>query len=150
MQIIKDQQLIENTWSFIEDDAPLPEGDITVSLPRWLSEKEQLRQRSGKTGVRLVPGDQTESLCADFDKIDLIELDFPIFGDGRLFSVARLLRSRDAYRGEIRAVGQYLPDQVFYLSRVGINAFDLSSQNDADLVLAAMSQFSVRYQASPN
>ncbi|WNB75641.1 DUF934 domain-containing protein [Methylomonas koyamae] len=150
MQIIKDQQLIENTWSFIEDDAPLPAGDITVSLPRWLSEKEELLQRSGRTGIRLVPGDQTESLCADFDKIDLIELDFPIFGDGRLFSVARLLRSRDAYRGEIRAVGQYLPDQVFYLSRVGINAFDLSSQNDADLVLAAMSQFSVRYQASTN
>ncbi len=150
MQIIKDQQLIDNTWRFIEDGASLPSGDITVSLQRWLSEKAQLLERSGKTGVRLVPGDQTESLRADLDKIDLIELDFPIFGDGRLFSVARLLRSRDVYRGEIRAVGQYLPDQVFYLSRVGINAFDLSSQNDADLVLAAMSQFSVRYQTSTN
>lgn len=150
MQIIKDQQLIDNTWRFIEDGAPLASGDITVSLQRWLSEKMQLLERSGKTGVRLVPGDQTDSLRADLDKIELIELDFPIFGDGRLFSVARLLRSRDAYRGEIRAVGQYLPDQVFYLSRVGINAFDLSSQNDADLVLAAMSQFSVRYQTSTN
>ncbi|MCQ8183596.1 DUF934 domain-containing protein [Methylomonas sp. SURF-1] len=150
MQIIKDQQLIDNTWTFIEDDAPLPEGDITVSLLRWLSEKERLLERGGKIGVRLAPGDQTDSLRPELDKIDLIELNFPIFGDGRLFSVARLLRSRDAYQGEIRAVGQYLPDQVFYLSRVGINAFDLSGQNNTDLVLAAMNQFSVRYQASSN
>ena len=150
MQIIKDQQLINNTWTFIEDATPLPSGDITVSLQRWLNEKTQLLERDGKVGIRLVPGEQLDALSPDLDKIDLIELNFPIFGDGRLFSVARLLRSRDGYQGEIRAVGQYLPDQVFYLSRVGINAFDLSSQNDADLVLAAMNQFSVRYQPSTN
>ncbi|TPQ24511.1 DUF934 domain-containing protein [Methylomonas sp. EFPC3] len=150
MQIIKDQQLINNTWTFIEDAAPLPSGDITVSLQRWLSEKAQLLERNSKVGIRVAPGEQLDALNSDLDKIDLIELNFPIFGDGRLFSVARLLRSRDGYQGELRAVGQYLPDQVFYLSRVGINAFDLSSQNDADLVLAAMNQFSVRYQSSTN
>ncbi len=150
MQIIKDQQLINNTWTFIEDATPLPSGDITVSLQRWFNEKAQLLERDGKVGIRLAPCEQLDALSPDLDKIDLIELNFPIFGDGRLFSVARLLRSRDGYQGEIRAVGQYLPDQVFYLSRVGINAFDLSSQNDADLVLAAMNQFSVRYQPSTN
>lgn len=151
MQIIKDRQLIENTWTFIGDDSPLAEtGDVTVTLTRWLANKDQLLKRSGKTGVRLNPSDQIESLTDDLPNIDVIELNFPIFGDGRLFSQARLLRSRDGYQGEIRAVGDYLPDQVFYLSRVGVNAFEFADPNHIQEALAAMNNFSVRYQASTN
>ncbi|OQW73355.1 MAG: oxidoreductase [Proteobacteria bacterium ST_bin11] len=151
MQIIKDRELVENTWSFIGDDSPLPEsGDITVTLLRWLADKEQLLKRSGKNGVRLKPADQIAPLADDLSTISLIELDFPIFGDGRLFSQARLLRSRDGYKGEIRAVGDYLPDQVFYLARVGVNAFQFAEQNQIEEALAAMNNFSVRYQASTN
>ena len=151
MQIIKDQQLVENTWTFIADDSALGDaGDITVSLDRWIADRETLLSRTGKVGVRLAPGKDIEALRADLTKISLIELDFPSFGDGRLFSIARLLRSRDAYQGEIRAVGQYLADQVFYLSRVGVNAFVFSSPDDTNIALAAMNDFSVRYQASTN
>ncbi|WKJ90848.1 DUF934 domain-containing protein [Methylomonas montana] len=151
MQIIKDQQLVENTWTFIADDCAFDDsGDITVTLARWLADKDQLLKRPGKTGVRLNPSNQIESLAADLANIALIELDFPMFGDGRLFSQARLLRNRDGYQGEIRAVGQYLPDQVFYLSRVGVNAFEFSNPDDINLALEAMNDFSVRYQASTN
>jgi len=151
MQIIKDRQLVENTWTFVADDSPLPEnGDITVTLARWLADKEQLIKRSSQTGVRLIPSDQIEPLTNDLSKIGVIELNFPIFGDGRLFSQARLLRSRDGYQGEIRAVGDYLPDQVFYLARVGVNAFEFSDPNHIQEALAAMNNFSVRYQASTN
>lgn len=151
MQIIKDRQLVDNTWTFIADDSPLPEnGDITVTLARWLADKEQLLKRPGKAGVRLNPSEQIELLAGDLAKIGVIELNFPIFGDGRLFSQARLLRSRDGYKGEIRAVGDYLPDQVFYLSRVGVNAFEFADPNHIQEALAAMNNFSVRYQASTN
>jgi len=151
MQIIKDQQLVANTWTFIADDAPFGDSDdITVSLNRWLTDQEQLGKRSGKTGIRLIPGDQIDPIAADLANIELIELSFPIFGDGRLFSLARLLRNRDGYQGEIRAVGDFLPDQVFYLSRVGINAFEFSNPEHIKTGLAAMNDFSVRYQASTN
>ena len=151
MQIIKDRQLTENTWTYVADDAPVDHSsDIIVSLTRWLADKESLSQRTGKTGIRINPGDAVESVNADLGKISLIELNFPIFGDGRPFSHARLLRSRDGYTGEIRAVGDYLPDQVFYLSRVGVNAFEFANPDHLKSALAAMDSFSVRYQESTN
>ncbi len=148
MPIIKDQQIIDNTWTYLADDRPLVNGDITVSLKRWLDDKQQLLAHAGKVGVRFVPSDQLELSSDDLSKLKLIELSFPSFGDGRVFSQARLLRSKYGYQGEIRAVGQYLPDQVFYLSRVGVSAFEFEKSGDLQTALSALNDFSVRYQAS--
>jgi uncharacterized protein (DUF934 family) len=148
MPIIKDQQISENTWQFVADDAPLADGDITVTLQRWTQDKTQLMQRSAKVGVRLAPVDLVDALSDDLSSISLIELNFPAFTDGRSFSQARLLRSRYSYQGEIRAVGNYMPDQVFYLHRVGVNAFEFNSAKDIDLAMSAVNDFSVRYQPS--
>lgn len=148
MPIIKDQQISENTWHFVADDAPLADGDITVTLQRWTQDKAQLMQHSAKVGIRLGPADLVDALIDDLSAISLIELNFPAFTDGRSFSQARLLRSRYGYQGEIRAVGNYMADQVFYLHRVGVNAFEFNSAKDIDLAISAVNDFSVRYQAS--
>ena len=148
MPIIKDQQISENTWRFVADDAPLADGDITVTLQRWTQDKAQLMQHSAKVGIRLGPADLVDALIDDLSAISLIELNFPAFTDGRSFSQARLLRSRYGYQGEIRAVGNYMADQVFYLHRVGVNAFEFNSAKDIDLAISAVNDFSVRYQAS--
>ncbi len=151
MQIIKDKQLVDNHWTFVDDESDLSSsGDITVTLDRWESHKQQLAHRTGKTGIRLNPGDHTEELAGTLKDVELIELNFPVFTDGRPFSHARLLRSRLGYKGEIRAVGNFLPDQVFYLSRVGVNAFELENQEQIPLALSCMDDFSVRYQDSSN
>jgi uncharacterized protein (DUF934 family) len=148
MPIIKDQQISENTWSFIADDTPVTDGNITVTLQRWLQDKAQLMQHTGKVGVRLAPGDLLATLADDLPSISLIELNFPAFTDGRCFSQARLLRSCYGYPGEIRAVGNYMADQVFYLHRVGVNAFEFNQIKDIELALLAINDFSVRYQPS--
>ena len=149
MQIIKDKQLVDNTWTFVDDDSEFGNsGDITVSLNRWESHRQQLAHRTGRTGIRLAPGDHTEELAGTLNGVELIELDFPVFTDGRAFSHARLLRSRLGYKGEIRAVGRFLTDQIFYLTRVGVNAFQLENQDQIPLALSAMDDFSVKYQAS--
>ncbi len=149
MPIIKDQHISENTWTFVADDAPITEGDITVSLPRWLADKDQLVKHKGKVGLRLTSTDSAPALdSTDWQAISLIELDFPAFTDGRLFSIAQLLRSRDKYAGEIRATGKFLTDQVFYLHRVGVDAFEFAENKDCELALKALNDFSVRYQAS--
>lgn len=150
MPVIKNQQITENTWNFVADDQPLPpQGDITVSLTRWQQEQSQLQQHAGQIGIRLQSADQLDSLSCN-DKIALVELNFPSFGDGRLFSLARLLRDQFAYGGEIRATGNYLADQVYYLHRVGVDAFEFEEDKDVQVALAAVNDFSVCYQPSTN
>ncbi len=148
MQIIKDKQIIDDSWSYIADDAELKDGDISVSLARWKSDKQQLLQSNGKKGVRIGPADSIGEIAADLKDIQLVELDFPAFADGRIFSHAWLLRGRYNYQGEIRATGHFMRDQVYYLSRVGVNAFSLEKSEDLPVALANLNDFTVNYQKS--
>jgi uncharacterized protein (DUF934 family) len=148
MQIIKDRQIIDDSWSFVADDAELKSGNISVSLARWLKDKQQLINSSDMIGVRIGPADSVSDIGDDLKNITLIELDFPAFADGRMFSHAWLLRGRYNYQGEIRATGHFMPDQVFYLSRVGVNAFNLEKPNDLPAALSTLNDFTVNYQKS--
>ncbi|MFI3186962.1 MAG: DUF934 domain-containing protein [Methylococcaceae bacterium] len=148
MQIIKDRQIVDDSWSYVADDAQLRAGNISVSLARWNKDKQQLLKSHEKVGVRIGPADSVADLAADLTGIQLIELDFPVFADGRIFSHAWLLRGRYNYQGEIRATGHFMADQVFYLSRVGVNAFSLEKTEDLPAALSALNDFTVTYQKS--
>lgn len=150
MQIIKDKQIVDDNWSYVADDEDLKAGDISVSLARWQQDKAQLLTHEGKLGVRIGPADVVADLAPDLNAIQLIELDFSDFADGRSFSQAWLLRGRYYYSGEIRATGHYMTDQVFYLSRVGVNAFNPEKVEDLPIVLANLNDFTVKYQGSIN
>ena len=150
MQIVKDKQLIDNSWKYVADDAELVDGDITISLLRWEKDHQQLLGHEGKLGLRIAPNDSVDEMAANLKGIDLVELDFPDFADGRLFSHAWYLRSRFGYQGEIRATGHFMPDQVFYLSRVGVNAFAPEKVEYLPFVLTNLNDFTVEYQNSIN
>jgi uncharacterized protein (DUF934 family) len=151
MQVVKNKQLVENTWVYLpEAEALVVNGDVVVSLARWQQERPQLLSHNGKCGIRLVPSDTLEGMVGDLSYFDLVELSFPELADGRLFSLAWLLRGRYGYKGEIRAVGSYLPEQVFYLSRVGVDAFVPNREVDIHAILAGLQDFSVAYQTSIN
>lgn len=143
MQIIKNNQLIENHWTYLEDDAPVVAGNICVSLSRWQAEKAELSKHAGNLGVRLSSTDDIASLGADLGLFALVELNFTDFMDGRSFSQAYLLRNRYRFQGEIRATGKYLADQAFYLSRVGVNAFEPEKLQQTH---ATLNDFTVFYQ----
>jgi uncharacterized protein (DUF934 family) len=81
-------------------------------------------------------------------RLNLIEVQFPKVVDGRGYSLAYLLRNRLNYTGELRAVGDFTRDQLFYLQRTGFNAMTLRAGEDAQDALAAFRTFSVRYQGS--
>jgi uncharacterized protein (DUF934 family) len=148
MQIIKDRQIVDDNWIYVTDDAELKDGSISVSLARWTKDKQQLLKSNGKIGDRIGPADSVADIAPDLKDLPLIELDFPAFADGRIFSHAWLLRGRYNYQGEIRATGHYMPDQVFYLSRVGVNAFTLEKSEDLPVALSMLNDFSVTYQKS--
>ena len=148
MKIIKDKQIVDDNWTHVSDNDTITPGDITLSLARWKKEKSALNKHAGKIGIRLSPADPIEDTADDLSSISLIALEFPAFTDGRSFSQARILRNRYHYKNEIRALGDFMPDQVFYLSRVGVNAFQLKDPAQLDAALATMTDFTVQYQAS--
>ena len=150
MQIIKDSQVTNDSWEYLPDDADLNTGDIILSVARLKTASPSLLNRDGKIGVRLLPSDSVPAIAEFLPNLALIELYFPELADGRLFSHAWLLRNRYGYKGEIRATGHFLPDQVFYLSRVGVNSFYPENVTDLTSTLAGLKDFSVNYQPSVN
>ncbi|MGH8551564.1 MAG: DUF934 domain-containing protein [Methylococcales bacterium] len=148
MQVIKDQEIIEDHWLHIADD-PIPaEGRISVSAARWKAERENLLARDGELGLRISPVDQIDDFAGDLQHFQLIGLEFPTFTDGRLFSIAAILRRHYYYQGEIRALGGFIRDQIFFLSRVGVNSFEMNDTSDLEGALSALEDFSVRYQTA--
>ena len=150
MQIIKDNQITNDAWEYKPDDADLGDGDVTVSVSRLKENGTALFNRAGKLGVHLVPDDSVAAIAEFLPDLALVELHFPELADGRLFSHAWLLRNRHHYEGELRATGHFLPDQVFYLSRVGVNSFHPENIADLASTLAGLKDFSVNYQLSVN
>lgn len=145
--IILDGAVAEDHWLHLADDATLPEtGDIIVSLNRWQTERDALLSHNGHLGL-LIAGDTVlDDIVPDLNHFALIALSFPAFKDGRCYSHARLLRERHNYTGELRAVGDVLRDQLFYLTRCGINALEIRADRDIEDALNAFNDFTVKYQ----
>lgn len=134
MHIIKDQQIVDDHWQHADETGELPSGKVTVPYGRWQSEREALIAR-GDIGLRLQANDPVEAIADDLEHFELIAIEFSQFNDGRGFTQARLLRDRYDYPGEIRAVGTFLRDQLYYMKRCGFNAFEFAG--DPDLAEAA-------------
>ena len=98
--------------------------------------------------VRVEPADDPAKVAGELATASRVEVNFPKFGDGRGFSIARLLRERHGYTGELRAVGQITRDHLFFLESVGFDAFELREGEDAAEALGAFDDFSESYQAS--
>src|SRR5262245_45731992 len=99
--------------------------------------------------IRLEPADDPVKVAGALAGVARVEVNFPKFGDGRGFSIGRLLRERYGYRGELRAVGQITRDHLFFLESCGFDAFELREGEDAGEAVAAFGDFSESYQASP-
>lgn len=148
MQIIKDREIVEDNWLHLDDEAALVAGKITVSLTRWQEQHETLAKHEGGLGLRLTGDDPLEEIVPDLANFSLIVLIFPAFTDGRCYSFARLLRDRYHYTGEIRAQGDVLRDQLFYMSQSGINSFELANPDQMENALTAFNDFSESYQTT--
>ncbi len=147
MALIKDGKLVDDTFVYIDDDATLPaDGAVIVNLERWQSSREELLQRGEPVGVRLRSDQPPELIGAGLDKLAVVALEFPGFRDGRAYSYARLLREKYDYRGELRAVGDVLLEQLHFMVRTGIDAFEIHSEDPKGDFEIAATDFSVWYQ----
>ena len=117
-------------------------GDIheepAVTLDAFLDQ-------SNATAVRLEPGDDARALIPYLDRLALIEIAFPTFRDGRGYSSARVLREA-GYKGELRAEGDVLVDQVPFMRRCGFDSFAPAKPLNEAAVEAALARYEHVYQ----
>jgi phosphoadenosine phosphosulfate reductase len=134
MPLWKNGAFVEDDWAIVPDGEPMPaDGAAIVSLKRWREERAALAERSAPLGLLIEPGSTWADIAADLKRFPVIAVTIPKYADGRAFSIARLLRERDGYAGEIRALGTYIIDQVPLMARVGVDAFQTE---DPVLILA--------------
>jgi uncharacterized protein (DUF934 family) len=149
MPLIKDGKFVQDRFLFIPDGQAFPDdGGVMVTFDRFQSESAALLAHHRPVAVRLASSQNPEVLKDDLANIDAIALEFPIFRDGRAFSWARMLRERYGYKGEIRAVGHFLYDQLAFMMRVGFDAFDVRQDFRIEEFARAMGEMTYVYQPS--
>ncbi len=81
-----------------------------------------LATATNATALRLSPADDVNLLLPLIGQLELVEVTFPAYTDGRGYTQARTLRER-GFTGELRAVGDVLVDQISHYHRCGFDAF---------------------------
>lgn len=154
-RIIKHGQGVDDDWQLLTlsdgatpESLALPAGPVLLPLAVWLARRSELLACPDRHGVWLDSHEDPAALAGDFARLTLIGVNFPRFTDGRAYSIARLLRERHHYAGEIRALGDVLHDQLFFMQRCGFDAFALRADKDIEKALTGLRVFSEAYQAA--
>ena len=137
------QLMANDPWTLVREagDA-LPAGPLILPLALW-------RERDGRDGLLLQPDDEVEPLASLLsESLPLIAVEFPSFRDGRGYSQAYLLRVRLGWRGELRAVGDVLRDQLSHMRQCGFDAFAVREDKSAEDALKGLAGLSVLYGRS--
>ena len=149
--LIKGRTIVEDRWTLLREAASLadvPSGTpVIVPLALWQSEHDVLAARDD-LGVWLKPSDDPDALAGDAAHLPLIAIDFPKFVDGRGYSNARLLRDKYRFGGELRAIGDVLRDQLYYLRQCGFDAFAVRTDRNFADAIGGLDDFSDNYQST--
>ncbi len=154
--LIRNGRIDADDWQRFEasEGRPLPpdDGQWLVPVSVWLASRAQLTGRRHPVGILFSPDDDPRELAGgdkmDFAGVALIAVDFPVYTDGRGFSIAQILRTRMGWTGELRAVGDVMIDTIHYQARAGFDAFAVKPGHDPEEALKAFETFTVHYQQS--
>ena len=141
-RLIRQGNITEDAWLPLNPDIAIPASGQICNLPQW----QQLADKTG-SAVQLESGQEPAPLFEYLGQIQLVVINFPVFTDGRGFSYARDLREH-GYRGELRAGGHFIRDQLTYLHRCGFDAFHMDNESGLEEALASLEDFSEHYQAA--
>jgi uncharacterized protein (DUF934 family) len=117
-------------------------------MPTLIKNRQIVDAPSPPDLVVLQPTDDPRALAERLPGLKLIAVNFPKYGDGRGYSIARLLRERYGYKGELRAIGVVARDHLQLMAQCGFDSFQLREGEDAQAALAALGDFSEAYQAT--
>lgn len=128
-------------------------GKVIVPLAVWQARKDELAPRlaKGELGLWLATHEVLQSLIDavdDINRLPIIAVHVERFADGRIFSIGNLLRTRYGYKNELRAFGDVLRDQLFFLKRCGYDSYQIRADRSAADALAGLQDFSQPYQGA--
>lgn len=147
MTLLRKGKRVEDAWTRVAGDDAVPDsGPVYVELERFKRDRDALLARGESLGVLLKSGEAPEDLADDLDELELVALEFPVFNDGRSYSAARVLRERYGFAGELRAVGDVLLEQLHFMHRAGIDAFDMEADHPEEEWQIAEADMQVWYQ----
>ena len=155
-KLIKGRAVAVDAWKWLElqegetpEDVTLPAGEVIFPLPVWRARKDEIVSCHKRIGLLLQPDERVEDIAGDLDYFVVIAVNFPKFVDGRGYSTGALLRQRYKYQGELRAVGDVLHDQLFFMKRVGFDSYALKADKDAVRAIeAGFTTFAEPYQGA--
>jgi len=138
----------DDPWRLFEsgDNQALP-GHALLPVSTWSNSGEELLGSSLSFGAVINENESIEQLLPYLQKIEVIAFKFGKFADGRAFSLARILRDQFQFSGDIRAIGDFLPDQVNYMHRCGFTSFAARTEMEAKTLLEIKDQFTSKYQS---
>lgn len=145
MRIVKDGREWQDDWYMLADDQAVGTTPAILPLARWLAESPAAG--ASPHGLLVRPDDDLSAVLAAAPRSALVAIDFPSFNDGRGYSFAHQLRAA-GYTGELRAVGDVLRDQAFYLARCGFSSFAPAAHVASASFIAGLADFSLVYQGS--
>ncbi|MCP3656479.1 DUF934 domain-containing protein [Herbaspirillum sp.] len=153
-EIIKNKTVVSDDWTVLRlaegetaETVTVPQGRVIVPLKVWQAQGDALKSRA-EIGVWLASDERPEELKGQLDNFKVVAVDFPKFADGRGYSIAYNLRARLGYTGELRAIGDVLRDQLFYMQRVGFDAFAVRADKNIHDAVKGLTDFSEKYQTS--
>jgi uncharacterized protein (DUF934 family) len=128
-------------------------GKVIVPLSVWQERQQELTARleKGELGIWLDTHELLETLATsvtDINQLPIIAVHVDRFADGRIFSIGNLLRTRYGYKNELRAFGDVLRDQLFFLKRCGYDSYLIRADRSAQDALASLQDFSQPYQGA--
>ena len=131
----------------------IPGGKILVPFAVWRTNKDALASRvsQGEVGLLIATHEAIEDVIAEVKDINafaLVAVYVERFADGRIFTIGNLLRTRYGFKNELRAVGDVLRDQLFFLKRSGFNSYLIRADRSATEALASLKDFSEPYQGA--
>lgn len=125
--IFKDGTFIPDKWTYLGEKDELPEsGWVFVTLQRLKTEFEKIKKFNVPVGVVIQAGERPEDLVGKLGNLEAIAVEFPKFSDGRSYSTARKCSEEFQFKGEIRAIGDVLLDQIPFMRRCGITVFEIT------------------------
>ena len=131
----------------------IPAGKVLVPFAVWRANKDALASRvsQGEVGLLIATHEAIEDVIAEVKDINafaLVAVYVERFADGRIFTIGNLLRTRYDFKNELRAVGDVLRDQLFFLKRSGFNSYLIRADRSAIEALASLQDFSEPYQGA--
>lgn len=153
-KLISKDAVMDNPWTVMKESTgpeilkAVPGKNFIVPLQFWKLYQEELNDYDGAIAVWINSDENPAQIADELHSLPLIALNFPVFSDGRSYTNARELRQKYAYTGEIRAVGDVLRDQLYYMAQCGFDSFEIRHDQDENLCLEAFKDFKTGYQST--